>query len=441
MTVRRALRVSVPTSRTRWKLAHDPLRAEESVNPTLVFTIVLGALLLGSLAYTVLSIEAVRRYRLVRPSALQDPPPISLLRPLCGTDEGTEENLRSCFSQDYPRFEVVVAVHRPDDPAVSAFEKVRAQFPCGPDVRLIVAGTPLLPNAKAHSLHRLVAEARNDLLVMTDSDVRLTPDTLRVLAAEFQDPAVGVITCPYRGVAGRSIWSRLEALGMNTEFLGGVLVSRMLEGMKFALGPTIAARREVIESTGGFQQLGEFLAEDFVLGQRAAQAGYRVLLSAHVVEHRIGSQPFLRNFRHRLRWARSTRRSRPAGYWGQVFTNPLPLALLLWIADRHLWPLVILTMALRGVAAWQLSNRVLSQPVSLKNWFLVAVQDLLTLFVWAIAFFGDEIEWGGRTFKLRSDGRFELAPERANAFGTQSNGSGSQIFAPQLAVVSEAADE
>ena len=147
---------------------------------------------------------------------------------------------------------------------------------------------------------------------MSDSDIHVTPDMLSTVAAEFADPRVGVATCPYRAVPGRGIWSKLEAIGMNTQFLGGVLVARMLEGMKFALGPTIAARKSVLDQMGGFDRLKDYLAEDFVMGKFAAELGYRVLLSSYVIEHHIGSQSFAANFKHRLRWARSTRRSRPA---------------------------------------------------------------------------------------------------------------------------------
>ena len=171
--------------------------------------------------------------------------------------------------------------------------------------------------------------ARYELLVMSDSDIRATPDMLATLAAEFADPRVGLATCPYRAVPGRGFWSTLEAIGMNTQFLGGVLVARMLEGMKFALGPTIAARKSVLDQMGGFDRLKDYLAEDFVMGKFAAELGHRVLLSSYVIEHHIGSQDFAANFRHRLRWARSTRRSRPAGYAGELFTMPLPPALLL----------------------------------------------------------------------------------------------------------------
>ena len=173
---------------------------------------------------------------------------------------------------------------------------------------------------------------------MADSDIRVTPDMLATMAAEFGDPALGLSTCPYRAAPGRSIWSTLEAVGLNTEFIGGVLVARMLDGMKFALGPTITARRETIAKIGGFDAVKDFLAEDFVMGKLAAEHGYGVILSSYVIEHRIGSQGFVANVKHRLRWNRSTRRSRPWGYVGQLFTNPLPLALLLWAAAPEWWP-------------------------------------------------------------------------------------------------------
>lgn len=374
----------------------------------LIVTLLCVTLLIGSMVYCLLTIVAARSYLAVRPPALQAAPPVSVLRPLHGMDEGLEENLRSYFAQDYPEFELLFAVHHSDDPAVPVFEKVRAEFPAGPAARLIITGEPPGPNAKAFSLQRLTDEAHYDLLVMSDSDVRARRDMVRVLAAEFQDPSVGVITCPYRAVAGRSVWSRLEATGMNTEFVGGVLVARMLEGMKFALGPTIAARREVIERAGGFRQLGEFLAEDFVLGRRAAERGYRVVLSSHVIEHRIGSQDLGVNLRHRLRWARSTRRSRPAGYWGQVFINPLPLALLLVALQPHAWPVLLLTAAFRSAAAWATASWVLAGSLQASDWLLLPMQDLLSLCIWVAGFFGNSIQWRGRRCSVLPDGRFKL---------------------------------
>ena len=142
--------------------------------------------------------------------------------------------------------------------------------------------------------------ARYELLVMSDSDIRATPDMLSTLAAEFADPRVGIATCPYRAVPGSGLWSSLEALGMNTQFLGGVLVARMIEGMKFASGPTIAARKSVLDELGGFDRLKDYLAEDFVMGKFAAELGHRVLLSSYVIEHHIGGGDFAENITHRF---------------------------------------------------------------------------------------------------------------------------------------------
>src|SRR5712671_5165126 len=273
-----------------------------------VLIAVLAALLAGSLVYCVLVIIASRRYLSVAAPAAGTTPPVSVLKPLCGHDEGLEEKLRSFFLQDYPVYEILLAVHRMDDPAVAVAEKIRQEFSTTVESRLLVTGESPVPNAKAHNLKRLTREARYELLVMADSDVRVNADFLSRIAAEFNDPQVGLLSCPYRAVAGPSLWSRLEAIGMNTELLGGVLVARMMEGMRFALGCAVAARKSVLDSMGGFEYLQEFLAEDFVMGNRAAEMGHRVLFSSYLIEHRIGSQPLMQNLKHRLRWARSTRR-------------------------------------------------------------------------------------------------------------------------------------
>src|SRR6266581_1655747 len=271
---------------------------------------------MGSLAYCVLTIVAALRYKAVRPPELRARMPISVLKPLAGVDDGLEENLRSFFEQDYPEFEILFAVRNPADPATGVVDRLRAEFPAVP-ARLIVTGEPPYPNAKVYSLDRMLAAARHNLLVMADSDIRVTPDMLAVIAAEFQDAKLGLATCPYRAVPGRSFWNTLEALGLNTEFIGGVLVARMLDGMKFALGPTIAARRSTLAKIGGFDAVKDFLAEDFVMGKLAAEHGDGVILSSYMIDHCIGAQSLAANLTHRLRWNRSTRRSRPAGYIGQ----------------------------------------------------------------------------------------------------------------------------
>jgi ceramide glucosyltransferase len=192
---------------------------------------------------------------------------------------------------------------------------------------------------------------------------------------------------------------------MNTDFMSGILVARMLEGMRFAVGPTITARRRVLQSIGGFEKIKDYLAEDFVLGKLAAEAGHGVILSSYVIEHHIGSSSFEHNAAHRLRWSRSTRRSRPAGYIGQLFTMPFALAVLTAIWEPTLVAVIPLTFATRAVAARVVSWGVLHARL---NWLLVPIEDLAVFCFWVAGFFGNTIEWRGRKYRLERDGRFTL---------------------------------
>lgn len=364
-------------------------------------------LVLGSAVYCVLVLRAVREFLRERPVPLVHEQPLSVLKPLAGVDEGLRENLRAIFEQEYSNFEILFAVHEEADPALSLVQEVQKDYPGVPS-RLLITGEAPYANRKVWSLELMEREARHEILVMSDSDVRVTPDMLRTIAAEFQDPNLGVSTCPYRAVAGRSIWSKLEALGMNTEFLAGILVARMLEGLKFAIGPTIVARKQALADVGGFPALSQYLAEDFIMGSFAAAKGWNVTLSSYIIEHRIGSEPFVKNATHRLRWNRSTRRSRPAGYVGQLFTNPLPLALLLVFLRPDWWPVTTAAIILRVLAAWATSERVLHARMTFVEWLLLPVQDLLSFAFWLAGFFGNTIEWRGREYRLLPDGRFTL---------------------------------
>jgi len=243
--------------------------------------------------------------------------------------------------------------------------------------------------------------------VMADSDVRVNGSMLETIAREFQDARVGLATCPYRAVPGHSFWNLLEALGLNTEFMTGVLVARLLDGMRFALGPTIAARRETLERIGGFDAVKDYLAEDFVMGKLAAERGDGVILSSYVIEHRIGAQRLGANMKHRLRWNRSTRRSRPWGYLGQILTNPLPLALLMWMAEPAWWPLAAAAVACRAAAAWAAAGLALRDRLTRRFWWLLPLQDVMAFLTWIGGFFGNTILWRGRRYNLLPDGRFE----------------------------------
>jgi ceramide glucosyltransferase len=363
-----------------------------------------AAALLGAWVYCLLAILAAARYALVRRPAPGDRPPVSILKPLSGFDEGLEENLRSFFELDYPEYEILFAVRHETDAALPAVRNLCAEYPEIP-TRVLVVGEPAYPHGKVYSLARMLKEARHELIVMSDSDIRVGADLLQVMAAEFTDPHLGVSTCPYRAIAGRSIWSRLEAAGMNTTFFQGVLTARMLEGMKFAIGPTLAVRRKALEAIGGLESVKDFLSsEDFELGKLVAKAGFGVILSSYVVEHRIGAATMRQNFAHRMRWGRTSRRSRPAGYIGQFFTFPIPIALLL-LCIRPEWHLLLGTLIIRYAAGWIVSEVVLGARM---NWILVPVEDILSFVFWIAGFFGNSIAWRGRTFLLDRKGRIAL---------------------------------
>jgi ceramide glucosyltransferase len=371
-----------------------------------VLVVTLLALVAGALVYQVLTVVAAVRYRGVRPSRLGVAPAISILKPLAGAEEGLEANLRSFFQQEYHAFEILFAVRSSADPAIEVVERLQSLYPHVPS-RLIVTGEPPYANAKVYSLDMMLEAARHDLVVMSDSDIRVKPDLLAALAGEFADEKVGMATCPYRVVPGGSFWSTLEAVGLNTEFLSGVLVARMLDGMKFALGPTIAARRETLRRIGGFDAVKDYLAEDFVLGNLAARHGFGVILSSYVIDHYIGAQSFSASLRHRLRWSRSARRSRPRGYAGQIFTHPLPLAMLLCAVSPTWWPVLAIAAILRAAAVWATAFHVLRDPLTRRRWWLVPLQDCMALIVWSAGFFGNTILWRGRRYWLLPDGRFE----------------------------------
>lgn len=373
--------------------------------------LIAALLLLGCWVYCVLAVVgAVRYVRTRRPLPIPQPTAISVLKPLSGLDEGLEENLRSFFEQDYRDFELLFAVREEADAATGVVRGLMAKYPYVP-AQLIVTGEPPYPHAKVFSLQCMLNKAIHGLIVMSDSDVRVEADFCASLAAEFADDRLGLVTCPYRAIAGDGFWSRLEALGMNTDFHAGLFTAVMMEGTKFAVGPTIVARKDVLDALGGLERVRDYLSsEDFMLGRIAADLGFGVRISPYVVEHRIGSEGMVQNFAHRLRWARTTRRSRPWGYIGQLFTYPLPIASALCLVWPRYWPLLTITSLLRAAAAWIVSQRVLKVAVP---WRILPLQDLLGFAFWIAGFFGNSIHWRGQRYTLNRDGTVQLASETA----------------------------
>jgi ceramide glucosyltransferase len=372
----------------------------------------------GGLVYYLLAVVAARKLRKARGAAgpeVAAAPTISLLKPLRGADPDLERHLESFFLQAYPSFEILFAVRRADDPAVAVAKRLMARYPHIP-ARLILTGEPPYANAKVYSMEKMAEAASGDVLVITDSDTSVNKDYLRNVAAAFAPERVGAATSLYRGAPGADLWSKMEALGMSTEFMAGVVVAWLLEGMKFALGPSMAVRRDCLRAIGGFAAMADYLGDDFVLGQWASEAGYEVALLPHPVNHHATALGFTGSFKHRLRWNRSSRFSRPAGYVGQGFTYGLPWALLLFLAAPFWWSgfVLLAVAAARMWMAYELGTRLLNDHEALRRFWLIPLQDALSFGAWIGGFVGREIIWRNERYRLLEGGKFEPVIPRSS---------------------------
>jgi ceramide glucosyltransferase len=277
--------------------------------------------------------------------------------------------------------------------------------------RIVVSGEPEYPNAKVFALEKMLSCTRFSYLVITDSDVVVKKNCLKEVVFPLLDNKNGVVTCLYRGLAAGGFWSRLEALGMSVEMPSGVLVANMLEGMKFALGPTMATRKDVLDSIGGIAALGQYCADDYVLGNRAHAGGKRVVLSKHIIGHVAMNTSARRSLEHQVRWMRSTRFSRSAGHIGTGLTYAMPFGLLGLAAGilGHHW------QSGSALFGWAFLNRVtqaitvgwgvIEDPQSLSLSWLYPVRDLLGFLVWCASFLGREVVWRNQRYRLVTDGR------------------------------------
>lgn len=337
-------------------------------------------------------------------------PQVSLLKPLHGLEPALEANLESFFRQDYPGYEIIFGCRQESDPALDVVQAVRRRYPQVP-VRVVFSGEPDRPNAKVCSLESMTEVAGSDYLVISDSDVRVTPQYLREIVRPLLQPEVGMLTCLYRGVPSGGLWSRLEALGMSVEMTAGVVVADMLEGLKFALGPTMAIRRDVLEEIGGFHVLADYCADDFVLGQRVFEAGKQVVLSRYVVDHVAVHQRCLASLQHQVRWMKSTRFSRPKGHVGTGLTFAMPFGLLGLLAgvvmgDPLLGLALLLYAALNRMTEAMLAGwSVVRDPLALRYFWLYPIRDLMGFFLWCASFFNTSIVWRGERYQLQPGGK------------------------------------
>jgi ceramide glucosyltransferase len=329
-------------------------------------------------------------------------PPFSILKPLRGTDPGLYGSFRSHCLLDYPEYELIFGVSDPEDPAVELVERLQAEFP-ERVIRLMVCPKVLGTNLKVSNLVQMLPQARHEFLLVNDSDIRVDPDYLRRVVREFADSRVGMVTCLYRGIAGKTLGSKLESIGISTDFSAGVLAARQIEGIRFALGSTLAFPRTALDAIGGFAPLVDYLADDFELGARIAKAGFEVRLSDVVVDHHLPDYGVRGFLLHQLRWARSTRDSRRWGYTGVGLTFGLPwalLALLLSGGAAWAWGVLAVAAALRLTMATIVGRVILHDDDVPRLIALLPLRDIVAMMVWIASFAGHTVAWRGDEFIL-----------------------------------------
>jgi ceramide glucosyltransferase len=330
-------------------------------------------------------------------------PPVTLLKPVRGTDLGAYECFRSHCVQDYPEYEIIFGVGDENDPAIPLIEKLMAEFP-ERKIRLIVCSKRFGMNRKLNNVLQMLPEARYQHFVLNDGDIQVPHDYLRRVMAPLADEKVGLVTCLYNAVHANTLGSRLEAVGIATDFAAGVLTSRQLEGgVHFGLGSTLAFSQKSLESIGGLEPLLDYIADDYQLGRRISAAGYTVVLGDVSVETWLPAYSFSEFFSHQLRWARSTRNSRPWGYLGLLLTFGLPWAIIAaLLAPGAPWSLDVLAVALgaRLLMAFTVDALVLRDKKFLGKLALVPLRDLVALVLWFTSYGSHEVSWRGSSFVL-----------------------------------------
>ena len=331
-------------------------------------------------------------------------PPVSILKPLKGTDPEIYESFRSHCLQDYPEFEIVFGVSDPADPAVASVEQLKREFP-DRALQLVVSPNILGPNVKVSNLEQMVQAARFEYLIVNDSDIRVEPDYLQRVVAPLADENVGMVTCLYRGVAAPTLGSQLEALGISTDFNAGVLAAQLIEGgLSFGLGSTLAFRRRNLNQIGGFRSIVEFLADDYELGHRIAGLGLRIVLSDVVVETHLPAYDLGGFLAHQMRWARGVRDARLGGYIGLATTFGLMWALLTLILSRAAawsWAVLGVVLLLRILISLVVGKSVLKDRKLPGQLWLLPLRDLSAVGVWIASFWGHTVTWRGDRFELR----------------------------------------
>jgi ceramide glucosyltransferase len=366
------------------------------------------------LIYGVISILCARAFFGRRRNASGHTPPVTILKPVKGMDADSFENFASFCRQDYPCYQIIFAVASSSDPVIPVIERLRAEFPAA-DIELVVDDRIYGPNYKVCNLINAFSRARHDILIVCDSDIRVGERYLREVCAPFSDPAVGLVTSLYRTSKPRGLATAIEAMGFTAEMVPNVMVALRLEGLSFALGASMAVRREALVKIGGFESLVDYLADDYQLGNKVCRAGYRLELSDYSLESVIHRESLSTVLSRQLRWARTMRASRPGGYLASGITHPFPMSLMALIVSGFSTSGVaaaLLLYLVRCGIALTFSRRYLKDGIFPRHLWLLPLRDLLAFATWALSFLGSRVRWRGHIYRLSANGRIQELPTR-----------------------------
>jgi len=374
----------------------------------------LALLTVCGIAFYLIALWSARDFQREKRSGLNPGslPPVSILKPMKGADSQTYAALRSHCEQEYEAYEMLFGVNDETDEAVPLIRKLMEEFP-NREITLIVCTEVFGSNRKVSNLMHLLRRAKYQQVLVNDGDIKVSPTYLQSAISGFQDPAIGMVTCLYKGSPFETLGSKLEAFGIATDFAPGVLTARFLDnGLTFGLGSTLAMSRTALKEIGGFEAVVDFLADDYQLGKRIADAGLKVALAHEVVETAVPAYSFRQFWEHQLRWARTMRTSRPAGYAGLVFTYGLPWAILLAASvPRVWWSWTLLATALltRCAVALSVGAGILRDEQVVRNFWLLPVRDVLGLAVWFASYTGNTVTWRGEKFRLEQGRMYPIS--------------------------------
>ena len=329
---------------------------------------------------------------------------VTVLKPLHGDEPRLFDNLCSFCDQDHDRLQVIFGVAREDDVAIEVARRVIASYPHA-DVSLVVDPRIRCANRKISNVINMMEHARHDVIVVADSDTRVGRSYARAVLASFSDPAVGAVTCLYRGVPLRGDTAALGALFINDQFAPSALVAAALSPVDFCLGATMAVTRSTLERIGGFKALGSFLADDRMLGRLVYESGLTVALSPYVVEHDVTERDVRELWEHEVRWARTMRSARPYGYAFSFIMHAVPVSALAWAFSRNPLGAILTCAAIAARTAMHLAARQALRVKTADEPWLVPIRDVLGLCLWATAFSGSGVRWRDQELDIDECGR------------------------------------